>query len=70
MLIAGGWRSSAYLTYLQTERLDADKLFDALEAGEEEADDSPEPPSVRAPARPTSRPASQPSLFAFGFRPQ
>ena len=70
ILIAGGWRSSAYLTYLQTEKLDADNLFDALEAGDEEADDPPEPPSVRAPARPTSRPASQPSLLAFGFRPQ
>ena len=34
ILIAGGWRSSAYLTYLQKERLDADKLFEALSIAE------------------------------------
>ena len=36
ILVAGGWRSSAYLTYLQKERLDADKLFEALAIAESE----------------------------------
>ena len=35
ILIAGGWRSSAFLTYLQRERLDADRFFEALMADEE-----------------------------------
>ena len=40
ILTAGGWRSGAYLTYLQKEKLDTDKLFEALASAERDEGDA------------------------------
>ena len=35
ILIAGGWRSAAYLTYLRKEQIDNDRLFECLMNGDD-----------------------------------